>query len=231
MLIARFILSCAAILVLSAVFAVAQPSAELREALASFRTEGPKGWAFTQTSRSTEFSRVETFDPLRAAHLQWDLVLENDAPPSDSKVETYRQQQTRRTGGRPAPNVKEQLDYTTARLEREEDGREYWHFNLKPGGSDDRSAEHMAARITFHKASDTIEEIELTNFEPFSPVFGVQVETARTHMRYSLPDDALPSLLQEITVTIRGRAFYFKSLDSDMKVVYSDYRYCGKGHP
>jgi len=206
----------------------AQPSEKLQAALDDFRTEGPKGWAFTQSSRSTEFSRVETFDPLKPSHLQWDLVLEDDQTPSAKILETYRQQHTRRTGGNTAPNVKEQLDLTTATLIATENERERWRFKLVPGGADDRSAEHMQSIITLHLPTNTIEQIELMNFEPFSPVFGVNVETARTVINYSLPQLERPSLLQEIRVTIRGRAFLFKSLDSDMVVTYSDFEYLGK---
>ncbi len=205
-----------------------QPSPELTEALRNFRTEGPKGWAFTQISESSDRARVEAFDPLKPAHLRWDLITENGVPPSEQTTETYRQQQTRRTGGQTAPNVKEQLDLTTAELVDERNGRQTWRFKLTPGAEDDRSAAHMDATITFHVDSRTIEIIELANFEPFSPMFGVHVERARTVIEYSLPTTGMPSLLRHIAVSIRGRAFYFKSLDSDMTVAYSDYKYAGK---
>ncbi len=207
---------------------LAQPSESLSSALEGFRTEGPKGWAFTQTSHSTDRSRVESFDPLAASHLRWTLLTENGAVPSAKATESYRQQQTRRTGGQTAPNVKEQLILESAELLEAAYDREVWQFQLRPGASDDSSAEHMHSTITFHPPSRTIERIELASFESFSPVFGVTVESARTDIHYSLPNNDAPSLLQEIKVSIRGRAFYFKSLDSDMTVSYSDYEYMGK---
>jgi hypothetical protein len=200
----------------------------LREALESFRTEGPKGWAFTQTTRSPERSRVETFDPRQDFHLKWTLVTENDVPPTTTELETYRQQQTRRSGGATAPNVKEQMDYSTAELISDDGTTATWLLRLKPGGNDDSSAEHMASRLTFHHPSATISRIELFSLEPFSPVLGVKVELARTIITYSLPTEQTPSLLQNIEVQVRGRAFWFKSLDSDLTVSYSDYRYAGK---
>lgn len=212
----------------AALGAWAQPSPELAEALQAFRTEGPKGWAFTQTSHSPDRSRVETFDPLRPAHLQWTLVTENGETPSDRVLEAYRQQQTRRTGGRTAPNVKEQLIMASAELIAQDADREQWRFLLQPGADDDASAEHMATTITFHPATRTIERIELASFEPFSPMFGVNIESARTRIEYSLPVGEVPSLLQHIEVSVRGRAFYLKSLDSDMTVSYSDYNYRGR---
>lgn len=224
----RRILLPAALLLGTAVGLLAQPSESLLATLKGFRTEGPKGWAFTQTSHSTDRSRVESFNPLAASHLRWTLLTENGAAPSAKTTESYRQQQTRRTGGQTAPNVKEQLILESAELLETANDRERWQFQLRPGAGDDSSAEHMRSTITFHVPSRTIERIELASFESFSPVFGVSVESARTRITYSLPEDDMPTLLQEIKVSIRGRAFFFKSLDSDMTVSYSDYEYMGK---
>lgn len=214
---------------LTATFTIAAPSPELAAALDAFRTEGPKGWAFTQTTSAEGRTRVESFDPLQPEHLKMTLVSENGAPPNADVLRRYREGLTRRTGGYTAPNVKEQLDYASARLLSRDGERETWHFALLPGADDDSSAEHMNLTLVFHPPSQTIERMELASIEPFSPVLGVKVELARTTIDYSLPQaDGTPSLLQRISVSVRGRAFFFKSLDSDMTVVYSDHQYAGK---
>ena len=225
--------TCTALLMIwagmAATLVVAAPSPELAAALEAFRTEGPKGWAFTQTTSAEDRTRVEVFDPTQPDHLKMTLVSENGAPPNADVLRRYREGQTRRTGGYNAPNVKEQLDYESAELLSHENDRETWRFKLVPGADDDSSAEHMNLTLVFHTPTKTIERVELGSTEPFSPVFGVNVELARTTIEYSLPqDDGTPSLLQRISVTVRGRAFLFKSLDSDMTVVYSDQRYAGK---
>ncbi|MCF3651915.1 hypothetical protein [Synoicihabitans lomoniglobus] len=212
---------------LSTLVAGAPPPA-LWEAIETFRTEGPKGWGFTQTTSSAERNRVETFDPLRPSHLRMSLIRENGAAPTEKELQTYREQQTRRTGGQTAPNPTKQMDLATAELVAEDGPRQQWRFRLKPGATDDTSAEHMHVTLTFHTPTATIERVVLANFEPFAPVFTVKVEEARTTIDYSLPTDDRPSLLQQIVVKVRGRAFYFKSLDSDMTVVYSDHYYAGK---
>jgi hypothetical protein len=203
-------------------------SPELREALDSFRTEGPKGWAFTQSTASAEKSRVEKFDPLQDFFLKWTLVAENGVPPTVSELNTYRQEHSRRSGGNTAPNVKEQMDYDSAELVSDDGTESAWFFRLKPGADDDSSAEHMAVKLWFHQPTNTISRIELHSLEPFSPVLAVKIELARTVIEYSIPTAETPSLLQSISVKVRGRAFYFKSLDSDLTVSYSDYRYAGK---
>ena len=198
------------------------------QALEQFRTEGPKGWAFTQSTSSPDRSRVESFDPLQPYHLKWTLIAENNRPPEPSELEKYRQQQMQRNGAGSAPNVKEQMDYDTAELIAEDEAFSTWVFDLKASETDDSSAEHMAVRLRFHKPSQTITQVQLHSTEPFSPVLGVKIQSAQTTIDYSLPDHDRPSLLQNIAVQVRGRAFFFKSLDSDLVVKYSDYRYAGK---
>ncbi len=217
-----------ALLSLLAVGLSAAPSPELQAALDAFRTEGPKGWAFTQTVTSPDRSRVESFDPLQPDHLKMTLVSENGRAPTAEERRIYREQQTRRSGGYTAPNIKEQLDLESGEKIADDGTVQTWRFDLVPGGADDSSAAHMRITLRFHPATQTIEQVELASFEPFSPVFGVKVDLARTVIDYSLPTADTPSLLQRITVSVRGRAFFFKSLDSDMSVVYSDHRYAGK---
>jgi hypothetical protein len=56
-------------------------------------------------------------------------------------------------------------------------------------------------------------------------MFIVKINEAKTTITYSLPESGRPSLLQQIVVHIRGRALWFKSLDEDMTVAYSDHEY------
>ena len=74
-----------------------------------------------------------------------------------------------------------------------------------------------------HKPTRTIESIELGSVSPFSPTLGVKIEVMRTVMTYSLPHDEIPSLPQKVATHVRGTAFWFKSLDADMTVTFTDY--------
>jgi len=133
-----------------------------------------------------------------------------------------------RAGVGRAPNVKEQIDPATAEQVASTETHAVWQFRLRPLTEDDDWAEFMVAQFHLNRGTGTIDRVELFAPEPFSPMFAVKVTEARTVMVYSPPGDDRPSLLQEITVRIRGRAWLFRSLDSDLTVRYSDYRYVGK---
>jgi hypothetical protein len=196
---------------------------ELEKALASFESEGTKGWAFTQTTSSAEKSQVERFDPAKPSYSRWTLLQKNGQPPTEDQLREYNQMTSRRSLGQTAPNVKNQIQPDTCEPLGVEDGRARFRFQLKPGGDDDKSAEHMRVVFYLHQASGVIERVELASIHPFSPMFAVKIEEARTEIIYTIPDGERPTLLKEINVRVRGRAMYFKSLDEDMRVAYSDY--------
>lgn len=201
---------------------------EFETALKSFRTEGTKGWGFTQSTTSRSQSMVETYDPSKAETDRWSLVEKNGKPVSESDAREYREKHTRRSSNETAPDVTKQLDLTTAERVSEDAERSVYRFHLKPGSKDDKSAQYMKATFTLHKPSQTIERIELGNTTPFSPVFAVKIQEAQTVITYSLPTPDRPTLLDRITVRVRGKAMFVKSLDEDMTVTYSDYHYKGK---
>lgn len=202
--------------------------AELSAALKDFHTEGPKGWSFTQTTVAGDRSRVERFDPLGKYALQWILVKQDGRTPTADEIQKYNEIKTRRSSNDTPPNVKDQIAPDSCEVLSETPERGVYRFQLKPGDKDDHSAQFMQATFTLHRPTATVEKIELASTGPFSPVMMVKVQEARTVMTYSLPSGDTPAFLKEVTVRIRGRAMWFRSLDQDMTVTYSDYVFAGK---
>jgi|694.fasta_scaffold16786_8 hypothetical protein len=196
---------------------------DLRTALANYRAEGTRGWAFTQSTRASGKGLVERYDPRLPEFRRWSLLQKDGRAPTEQERQTYAEQQTRRSRGDTAPNVKEQIDEATAERLQDDGTRVHWRFRLRTTEEDDRSAAHMTATFVLHRPTSTIERMELASFEPFKPVTGIAIDQARTVVEYSLPEGDRPTLLQRITVTLRGRAWWIKSLDDDMEVVYSDF--------
>jgi hypothetical protein len=196
---------------------------ELEKALATFQSEGTRGWAFTQTTQSSDSTLVERYDPSKPEFNRWKLLQKDGREPTEAEVKTYKDALGRGNREQAAPNVKNQVQQDTCEPLGEENGRARYRFQLKPGGEDDKSAEHMVVIFSLHLSTGTIERVELVSVRPFSPMFGVKIEEARTVIDYTLPDEARPTLLKEIHVSVRGRAMLFKSLDRTMAVTYADY--------
>jgi hypothetical protein len=201
----------------------ATPAPELQQALANFRTDGPKGWSFTQTTRGGGHSRIERFEAARPEFERWTLVQQDDREPTADETQTYREQQTRRSRGGTAPPLTDQLDLDSAELVSAAADEAVYRCRLKPGEKGDATAAHLTATIAVHRPTRTVRTFELASREPFSPTFGVRIEAMRTTMTYSVPAADQPSLLLRIETRLRGRAFWVKSLDADLTVVFTDH--------
>lgn len=212
---------------LSLCFAASSRATDTRtrfeEALQTFRTDGPRGWSFTQTSESGSERRVERFDAAKPDFTRWTLLELNGRPPTETEARDYREKLTRRSLTGNAPHLSQQFDLSTLKIVSESDERAVLQCRLKPGEDGDDTAQYLAATLTFHKPTATIQQLEIASTQPFSPTFGVKIEEMRTLLTYSLPTETHPPLLQKSSTRLRGRAFYFKSLDADLTVTFTDY--------
>ncbi|PTY06964.1 hypothetical protein DB347_10215 [Opitutaceae bacterium EW11] len=224
-------LAAFSLVLLAGAFAADPLPADFEAALKSFRAEGTKGWSFVQSTASEKKSLVEHYDASKPEFSRWTLLKKDGRAPTEDELKEYNEKQTRRSRGDTAPDVTKQLDYATAERLSDDTERCAYRFHLKAGDKQDTTARFMVSTFTYHKPTHTIEKVELSNTEPFSPMFLVKIEEARTTIHYMLPDAERPTLLDHIEVRVRGRAMIFRSLDEDLTVKYSDYTYAGKTRP
>jgi len=197
--------------------------AELAKVLKDFRTDGPRGWSFTQTTTAEGETLVERFDAARADFERWSLVQKDGRAPKPDESQHYHEMLTRRSRGGTAPRITDQLDLRSCETVTETPERATYRFRLKPGEAGDKTAEFLRVTIALHRPTSTIESFAIGSTGEFAPTFGVRIEEMKTTMTYSLPAGDRPSLPQNVTTKLRGRAFWFKSLDADMTVIFSDY--------
>ncbi|MBM3854033.1 MAG: hypothetical protein FJ399_12910 [Verrucomicrobia bacterium] len=214
--------------VLVARAAGAAPPPELAAALARFRGDPPPGWSYTQMTSAEGKSLVERCDVRRPEFDRWALVAKDGRPPTPEELQEYREGRSRRSRGGTAPKLAEQLDLSTVERIGSSDDRLTFRCAVRPGEARDNTARFLRATIVVHSPSATVERIELASIAPFSPTLGVKILEMRTRLSYSLPVGDAPSLPQQVETRVRGTAFWFKSLDADRSVTYSDYARAGR---
>ncbi len=205
----------------SAAFAAVPP--ELDAALKNFRSDPPPGWSYTQTTTGEGRSTVERCDAAKPDFARWSLVQKDGRAPTPAELHDYADARSRRSRTGTAPRITEQLLLETLDVIGDTPERATYRCHLRRGENRDNTAEHLRATIVLHKASGAIESITLANTEPFRPSFGVSIAEMKTEMIYSTAAAGMPSLPQRVATHVRGTVFWFKSLDAEMSVVFSDY--------
>ena len=193
---------------------------ELTKALDHFRAEGPKGWAFTQTTSGGGKERVERYDPRQRGSARWTLITEKGAAPTEAEQQRYRET---RPSYDSASNLADQFDRTRAALVSQDEHSSTYEFALKPASDTDTAAAHMRARVTLDKSTGAIVRAELFNFRPFKPAGSLTIEEARTTLVYAPPSGELPSLPIESTMKVRGKRFWFGKFEQTVTSKFSDH--------
>lgn len=201
---------------------------ELREALARFRPEPPRGWSFTQTTVAEGRSTAERCDAAKPEFDRWSLVQKGGRQPTVDERREYAEGRSRRSRGGTAPKLVEQLDLASLEVIAESAERATFRCAVKPGDANDNVARFLRATIVLHRPSRHIASFALGSSTAFNPTFGVKITEMNTVMTYHPPAGDRPSLPHAVTTRVRGRAFLVKSLDAEMTVTFSDYEWAGR---
>lgn len=209
--------------------AVAAVPSELEVALKNFRSDPPPGWSYTQTTSGAGRSTVERCDAAKPEWARWSLVQKDGRAPTAAELTDYAEGRSRRSRMGTAPRITEQLLLETLETISETPERAAYRCRLRRGENRDNTAEHLRATLVLHRLSGVIESITLASTGPFRPGLGVSIAEMKTEMSYTLPTTAgEPSLPLRVISRVRGTAFWLKSLDEEMTVVFSDYERPGK---
>ena len=208
--------------------ALAVTPRELAAALETFRSDPPRGWSFTQTTSAEGRSTVERSDATRPEFDRWSLIQKDGRAPTPKELQEYAEARSRRSRTGTAPKLVDQFVLEAVEVVAEDSDVATYRCPLRPGESRDKTALFLRATIVVHKPTHTVQSIELSNIETFSPTIGVKITALKTVMTYSLPAGEIPSLPQQVSTHIRGSAFVFKTLDADMTVTFADYVRVGK---
>lgn len=203
--------------------AVAAVPAGLAAALQAYRPDSPPGWSYTQTTSAEGKTTIERYDATKAAFDRWSLVQQDGRNPTADETRRYREMRSRWSRGGTAPKITDQLELASLETLEENAERATYRCRVQRGESGDNTAGFLRATIVLHKPTQTIEAIELGSTGEFKPTFGVRIAAMKTRMSYRPPDATMPARPEAVVTHVRGRAFWFKSLDADMTVTFSEY--------
>lgn len=193
---------------------------ELTEALEHFRAEGPKGWAFTQTTKGDGKDRVERYDPRQRGAARWTLLQEKGVAPTEAEQQRYRDSRPLYDA---ASNLASQFDRQRVALIEQDERASTYEFALIPASEKDTAAAHMRARVVVDRPTRAIVRVDLYNFRSFKPASSITIEEARTTLVYAPPADGRPAIPLESTMHVRGKRFWFRSFEQKVTSTFSDH--------
>ena len=184
--------------------------------------------AYTSTATSSQYpgeTRVERFSPADG----WRLISIDGEPPSSQALADYADDAKQRSGDRqqPAgPDFSQVARVDSVHVVEEDSATLVFAFSPEtrdapPGGR--AMAEKMAGTLTV--AKDTLRPLKLVLDlqEPASPAPTFKIQAFRQEMTFAVEPTTGANLVASMTFSMRGRAFVFRKINSEARIVFSDY--------
>jgi hypothetical protein len=208
---------------LPALAIAAEAPALLNEALARFTSDAPRGWAYTLTTTRGGETSVERYDPSRPKGGEWTLLQRDGRAATADEIERYLRYKASSTPPTArATFEKGDLDRGTFTLVREDattaEFRGRFREDLK-----EPLLSHLFLDLKIEKQPVAVQSFTLRLAGPFSPALGVKMTELEVSMEFSPPTEDRPSLPRASRSRFRGRLFFFKSIEEDLRIAYSDF--------
>lgn len=205
-------------------------------------------WAYTYTvdDRLDEESRTIRRDNSQPFLQREALLAINGMPPSQERLQEHIEDRERALRRRQERQERQEREQSTARQDRpdrvrdDRDEKERFldmlvkdsiHFIRQENEllylgfsamEDEREKifENIEGTLIIDTEQEYIKELRVNVIEPFSPFFLGHIEDGYFSLRFEL-NDGIP-MQSEITWQLDGQAFFFRDLDADQEVVWSD---------
>lgn len=202
----------------------ATPTALVKEALAAMERSKVSRWAYTMTSVVDGKKTVEKHDPSAPRTKRWELVSKDGKTPTDAERREYAKKR-KRDSGTGQFNLKELIDLTSVKVEKEDPERMTCSIRMKADGDDGKMiAEKVQGQLVVRKQTPSIEALELSNNGRIGKRGVFSLSEFKIRMAFAFDANIGELLPASFSMRLRGRALLVKSLNSDTEVTFSDFR-------
>ncbi|MDG1816121.1 MAG: hypothetical protein P8J70_03440 [Glaciecola sp.] len=198
------------------------------QAINNFEATKLDQWAFQisryENEEGDETSSIERFNPQQADAARWQLLaLNNRSPTLDEQIDFQQRKQDTETSISLRLSELIQTDSLVVVSEDKAYIRASFDVYLERLGAD--ASKHLQGTLAFVKDGEFIEQIEITNTDSFSPMFGATIDELELDLAFVKINQSV--LTQRIGLKMQGSFALFTEIDEVSSDVYSDYQYLG----
>jgi len=180
-------------------------------------------WTYTQQTNNDGEITIATNKPSREKSMRLQLLEIDGQSPSAEQLRDFSREQQKRfeEEGQQDRSFATLIDVTTLQLVEQD--REKTLLSFTPfieELKDERSK--LTGSLRLNNTSGLIDTISIINTEVLKPAFSVKLKRYQTRFSFTVVEQLL--LLSHMSVDLAGKVGFFKSIDVDLAVEFSDHR-------
>ena len=199
----------------------------VRKALDAVDRDHREGWAYTMTVVEDGKRRVERFDPSGDGE-EWSLLRIEGLPPTKKDLEDYEEITERRRRNGDDDSVRDMIKPGTLRFVSEDQSHVTYAFDVAADNDRERKMmDHVTGTLQIRKEGPYVDRLDLASDEAFKPMTGVKIDSFSMTITYVVVADG-PVAPRQMMTKVKGKAFLIKTIDSDVRLTFSDYEFVGE---
>lgn len=195
--------------------------------IASGRAALARGWRYQERISAPQGTERLAYDPARPAGSRWRLLSVNGRPPAAGERKRLAQQAAAARAGGPVFAGGGWLMHSDYRLVAHGGGRLVYLVEPRPGAGDSGAArnvlKHLSGRLVVASTDHRPVELTLSNFESFSPHFGVTVHSVSFRAQFRRIHGNGPVVVTKAVSEMKGKMFWLKGFADRTEVELSHF--------
>lgn len=202
----------------------------ISQAITRFEQTPLEDWSYLISRYENEegdiSSSTEQFMPNSAGNKQWSLLKINGNQPTEKQIQKFVDNKSNKDNNGIALKLRELIQLDSLQLLSESDKLLQATFNVHLSKLGDKASRQLQGTLTFNKTLQFIEQLEIVNLAPFSPVFSAKIIDFKLTLSFFKIDDAI--LPHQQILTMKGSFAFFTEIDEVSTDTYSNYQYLGQ---
>ena len=222
----RFLAAVVSVVLLGVPASSAEPHPLALKAVEKFEALEIDNWSYTMTTTSREGTKVERHVATSPERERWELLLTEGRKPSVKERDEYREEKAKSLERRKERRKDGDQDVERSTITLLAETPDKATFRFRPTADDEEDEKFMAhvrGTLVVNKDGAWVERFELASTDEIKPMAGVKVKEFNVRMLFERDSSTGDVLPLSVVSRLRGRAFLVKSLDDDVKVMFSDF--------
>lgn len=202
----------------------------VNQALQAFEQTPRERWAHKVVRYENEegeiTSSIEHFTPDADPAKQWSLLQLNGEPPTEKQIQSFLQNKVKRQENQEGGlqlSIRELIQLDSLSFSSETPDVVTVKFDVHLARLGEQASQQLSGTLLFNKQLQFIEQIDIVNVAPFSPMFSAKITDFK--LTFSFVKIAGAILPQQQALNMKGSFAFFTEIDEVSTDTYSDYRY------
>lgn len=196
----------------------------INDAITQFEQTPREQWSYQVARYENEEGDItSSLERFNANNQTWHLLKINEQVPSQVQQKAFLQKKEKQKEGvNISIKLRDLINQESLSLQGEDNDYLFLNFAVNLNQLGKKASQKLIGKLSYNKANNYIELIEINNTAPFSPMFSAKITDFNIELAFN--KRGISILPKHNKMTMKGTFAFFTKIDEVSKDTFSDYQ-------